>query len=344
MLLYHQEPPHDPFCPGQCGEEVIVFTKWHKNGKTVLIHFMKNELNNDFIKSFNLDKEGFTDLTPFIDCTLGFSVKKKGVAEKDYVSLIHVLVSDKVLHDDKIQPKPLIVSATYGRKTLEGIAMRRSEEFNVHDPIDVEFPNEFFYDLHTKTFYRFNKKVEAEYILKRVYAKHIKTTKPIKGLITRFKIRFWWFFTKNVINFVTRIFYCTLFLISGNRYEYEPLLQETKLNGKIVSSAWPTRVISTREPKEKKEDAKKFQFLQYDASFWSIVFYSVLHMIFYVFFMHINYKPKMLATIFENNFLTLIYVIISLFIIEFVLPKFLMQIIKHLSTLSSYSAHKKINL
>ncbi len=305
---------------------------------------MTNKLNEDFIKAFNLEKWGFTDLTRFIDCTLGFSVKKGNVAENNYVSLLHFLVTDKVLNDEKIQPKPLIVSVTYGKKTPEGIAMRRQEEWSVHDPIDVEFPNEFFYNSQTKKFYRFNKEVKAEYILDRVYSKHIKTTKPIRGLMTRFKIRFWWFFARDVFKFITRIFYCGLYLISGNRYEYEPLLQETKLNGIIVSSAWKSRITGIKEFKEKKEDAKKFQFLQYEASFWSIVFYSIVHMIVYAIFMYQNYKPLWLTTIFEDNFLTLIYVILSLFAVEFLIPKFLMWIIRSLSKLSSYSAHMKINL
>ena len=304
---------------------------------------MENVLNKDFIAAFNLERKGFTDITPFVDGNLGFSIKKKN-NKNDYASLMHVFVSSRALNDQSIQPKPIITSATYGKETQGGISMRGEKEFNVHDPIDVEFPNEFFYDSQTKRFFRYKKEIKAEDIVDRVYSKHVKTTKPIRGLVTRFKIRFWWFFVRDILGFITKIFYYTLFVISGNRYEYEPLLQETKINGEITSSAWPRRITNTKEAKEKKEDAKKFQFLQYEASFWSIVFYSIVHMIFYLVFMYENYKPRILTTIFENNFLTLIYVIISLFAVEFLVPKLLMWVIKRLSILRSYAAHKKINL
>jgi hypothetical protein len=306
---------------------------------------MENKLSKDFIAAFNLDKEGFTEVTPFVDGNLGFSIKQKDTEKSNYASLIHIFVSNKALADEKIKPKPIITSATYGKQTQDGISMRREDEFSVYDPIDAEFPNEFFYDPQTKQFYRFGKKIEAIDILKRVYSKHVKTTNPIRGLITRFKIRFWWFFMKDVFNFISKIFYYALLVISGNRYKYEPLMQEVTLNGDVISSAWSRRVTpKVNEPQEKLKEAKKFQFLQYEASFWSIVFYSILHMIFYVTFMLKNYKPKMLTTIFENNFLTLIYVIISLFAVEFLVPKLLMLAIKYSSILSFRSAHKKIDL
>lgn len=301
--------------------------------------------NKDFIEAFNLEQESFTDLTPFVDCTLGFSVKKSDIENSEYASLLHFFILNKVLNDEKIQPKPLVVSAVYGKKTSGGIAMRRQEEFNIHDPIDVEFPNEFFYHPKTKKFYRFKKEIKAKDILGHVYSKHIKTTKPIKGLITRSKIRFWWFFARNILSFIAKIFHWMLIFVSGNRYKYEPLLQETTLNGDIINSAWPRRITTLpNEPKEKLKEAKKFRFLEYEASFWSIIFYSIVHMIFYLIFMYQNYKPKMLTTIFENNFLTLIYVIVSLFAVEFLIPKLLMLVIKYLSILSFYAAHKKIDL
>src|SRR3954464_2202617 len=104
---------------------------------------MENKLNKDFIEAFNFDQEGFTDITSFVDGNLGFSIKKKNTGN-DYASLMHVFVSSKALNHQSIQPKPIISSATYGKETQGGISMRGEKEFNLHDPIDVEFPNEFF--------------------------------------------------------------------------------------------------------------------------------------------------------------------------------------------------------
>jgi hypothetical protein len=93
---------------------------------------MENKLNKDFIKAFNLEKEGFTGITPFVDGNLGFSIKKKNT-ENDYASLMHVFVSSKALNDENIQPKPIITSATYGKETQGGISMRGEKRSLAHD-------------------------------------------------------------------------------------------------------------------------------------------------------------------------------------------------------------------
>ena len=141
---------------------------------------------------------------------------------------------------------------------------------------------------------------------------------------------------------ITKINYFILLIISGNRFTYKPILEEEILNDTIIKSKFSERKKMKME--EVLEEGKKFDFLAYKASRWSIIFYSLLHLLFYFISTFKDYKPIILTTIFKNNFLTLIYVIFSLWIIEAVLPKILISSIRLFSNCSFYSLHKTIKL
>ena len=204
--------------------------------------------------------------------------------------------------------------------------------------MDVEFPKQYFYDIRTNELYEKNKKITADKLINDVYNKHIKSTRPIKGLFIRMKIRFWRILMKSMFDIISKFFHHLLFIISGNRYSYEPVLETETLND--------LRFKKTEKPKmkEKLKEGKKFNFYGYEASQWSIVFYSLLHFLLYVYFMYSGYKPIFITTIFKNNFLVIIYAILSLWIIETVMQTFLMFLIKYFSRLSADSLYGAIKL
>lgn len=301
----------------------------------------RKEENKIFIEKFNPQKFGFFDLKPFVDCYIGFSVKRKLEGRlDDYVTLLSIYIPDRVFSDIEITKKPLFIYATYGKKIEDGIKTRENSKYT--DPTDCEFPDEYFYDIETKNLHQNNKIISADELINKVYNKHIKSTKLIRGFWIRAKIRFWRILIKNISKVITKVFYFLLFIISGNRFKYEPIVEIETLNNKVIKSKYEK--IKNTEMKEVLKESEKFDFLAYKASRWSIIFYSLLHFIFYIIFFYTNCQPMFLITIFKNNFLTLIYVILSLWTIEAVIPKFLMSLIRLFSTLSFNAKYKSIKL
>ncbi len=138
-----------------------------------------------------------------------------------------------------------------------------------------------------------------------------------------------------------------LYIISGDKYSYEPFFEEETLNGKIFKSRLRPPIENVKNDEKLKEDLKKsakISFFNHEVRHWPIVFYSISHGLFYVLFMLKNYKPIILITVFKNNFLTIIYVILSLWLVETITPKCLIFLIKIFSRLSFTSQYKSINI
>lgn len=304
---------------------------------------MESEQNKIFINKFNLKRYGFYKLTPFVDCNIGFSVLKKlNSNDNDNVTLLKIYIDPEILKTED-EKKLLSVGVAYGKKSKYGVTLRSFENIKLADPIDIEC-SDYFYNIKTEKLYKNNKEITGDKFINEVYSKHIESTKPIRGLLVRTKIKFWRTLMKSVYEFVFKFFYCILWLISGNRYSYEPFSEEEILNNRVIKSKYEEIKKQEREVKEELKESKKFDFFGYNASTWSIVFYSFLHLLIYTIFMYYDYKPIFITTILKNNFLTLVYVFFSLFIIEVAIPKFLMLLIKYFSKLSFNSKYKKIKL
>lgn len=304
---------------------------------------MENNQNVNFIKKFRLSKLGFYALTSFTDYNIGFSVQKKLVGGDDnYVSLIQFFIPNKIFNDGQIRRKPLSIRATFGKKVEGGIKMRSFEEIKFTDPVDAEYPNEYFYDIKTGKFYKKNKKIITDKLVNEIYGKHIKSTKPVMGILLRLKLRFWWSFMKSFWGLISKFFYFALFVISGDRYTYDYIFKEETLNGNVITSKY--RGVNKDNVKESLKEGEKFDFFGYKASRRSIIFYSILHFFLFGAFLYIDYKPAALIAIFENNFLTAIYVILSFWAIEVLIPDFFKLSIKSSSMLSEKCMYKKINL
>jgi len=307
-------------------------------------------IQQTFIEKFNIyNKYGFFGLVPFIDNNygIGFSIKKRlNDSDNKNITLLQFSIRKTILNDEKIKQKPMNIGATYGRDNLDGVTIRDFEKTKLTDPIDIEFPDEYFYNIETGELYKNRKKITADKLINRVYNQHIKSTKPIKGFFLIIKLFLWWKLLYLAFRYLSKVFYFLLFLISGNRYFYEPIFKEEILNNKVIKTEFPgEKITATKEEiNEKLKEGKKFNFFGYEASRWSIIFYSVLHLMFYIVFIYFNYKPTIVIVVFKNNFITLIYVIVSLWFMESVLPKIFMCSIRFFSCLSFNSRHKRIKI
>lgn len=307
---------------------------------------IESEENKRLRAKFDFEKYGFYSVTPYIDTRLGFGCKKKlNPQDTKNVSEIGFYISNKILDDKSSTRKAFYIKATYGEEVLEGIRMRTGQNF--HEPLDLEFRDEFFYDTVTEKIYKGNKEITGNEALLEVYGKHIKTTRPIRGLFLRAKLRFWRIWLPWIPKIVSYFGHYLLLLISGDKYTYEFLFQEENLNGQIISSRMEGRVGRNKDSakvKEEDKQAKQIDFFGNKVPQWPIVFYSSLHLLLWFTIKYLGIDTSKLENFFNNNFLIVLYVIVSFWIIETVLPFLLKKLIKYSSTLSFLSSHKTIKV
>lgn len=288
-------------------------------------------VSSNFINKFNLiqlNNDGFFGISAIEEGGVGFSAFKNFNFNCDNkkTTLLNVYITDEDFSDANIEKKPLFISAIYGQNENGSISRRFAGEVGLNNPISLMYyGNKYFYNIRCDKFYKDDTEINANEIVKEVYALHIKSSRRFAGFFMRTKIRieviFWRKLMKSICYFISKIFHFSLYIISGIRYAYSPIEEIIK-----------TRFEKTKpEMKEKLKEGKKITFFGYEASQWSVVFYSLLHLLGYIIFIQKEYKPLIIAIILKNNFLTLIYVIASLCIIEVLLPQLFMVIIKFFS-------------
>ncbi len=304
--------------------------------------------SNIFIRKFNVEAQGFYDITPYIDGSIGFSFKKR-LNENDInkVSLFCIYIFKNVFEDDSITKKPLNIYAYYGEEKEGGVSLQPTLS-NLSEPLNATFLDEYFYNPKEDKFYKESEEISEKVLIREIYEKHIKNTKPIIGFFLRVKIRFWRDFLRLFFVFLSKIFYYLLFIISGDKYTYEYLFEEETLNGEIIKSKLSRfRNINDKDIKETKKEGKKIDFFGLRVSQWSIVFYSFLHLSLYSVVVYKKYYSifyLILWKILQNNFLTVVYAIFTFWVIEIPIPYILRRLIKYNSGLSAKCHYKEIKL
>lgn len=302
--------------------------------------------NNILKEKLYVESQGFYDITIFTDTEVGFSFWRNFENVPDRVSLFHLLIENKYWKDVNLKRKPILITAVYGKKTDNGVIMRQNPKSN--EPLDLDFTNEYFYDIQTGDFYKRNRKIEGRKILHEVYEKHTRTTKPFRGFFLRAKLKFWKEWLPVLLSLIAEFFHYCLYLISGDKYTYKFLFQEENLNGEIISSRMDERIGRVKnqpEGKENEKEAKKFNlFGIVDVPQWPIVFYSVLHLFVWFVIQYFSFTTGEVDEFFNNSFLSILYVIASFWFLETVIPFVLKKLIKFFSSLAALSAYKKIHV
>lgn len=287
-----------------------------------------------FKNKFNLPFSDFLAPVDFIDGNFGFSTLKK--YSNGYVSLFKVFISKEELEKSNLL-KPIYISASYGKETIDGITLSSSNEKikGIFDPIDLRSNDDFFYNINTGEFFYKNKRIEAKNILKKINELHRKPTKPIRGFWLRIKLLFWRIILIFLIEKFSNTLVSFLYLSSGT---------------KISKNIW-TRRTSRDQVEEKMNAAQRkvtegrtIDFYGYKANPWAVIFYCNLHIVLYIIFSLYSFHPTFLTAIFKNTFLTITYVIASLSFIEFILPQGLRFLIRLLDSIFQNIADKKIKL
>ncbi len=149
----------------------------------------------------------------------------------------------------------------------------------------------------------------------------------------RNKLRFLRLLAK-FVKLIERFCYYLLIIIAGEKYDYS-------ISGKYTTTK---QILDTSKNETDKKLTKDFSIFGYSASFWSIMSYSGIHLIFFTIFFICEFRPQYLTTLFTNSFLTAIYVVFSLGLFEIILPRILKIIIEHSSKLYFRLSLKKIKL
>ncbi len=302
----------------------------------------ETEQNKRLRSKFDFEKYGFYGVTHYIDAQIGFGCKKKlNPKDTKNVSGIGFYIPNRTYNELGSTRKAFYITATYGEELPEGIRMRTQQNF--HEPLDLEFRDEFFYDISTEKLYKGNEETTGNEVLLEVYGKHIRTTRPIRGLYLRTKLRFWRVWFPWPLKMLSNVSHYLLFFISGDKYSYEFLFQEENLNGEIISSKMEGRVGRNKESakvREVEKESKQIDFFGNKVPQWPIVFYSILHLIFWFLLKYFNVKTDQIENFFSNNFLLVLYVIVSFWFIETVLSFLLKRLVKYFSTWSFQVAHR----
>jgi hypothetical protein len=306
------------------------------------------EIRSQFIAKFNGAEgvDGFYAFVPYTDGNIGFSIRKDlNPSDAEHASILSFYLPNKAGESD--DKKQLIIDANYGEKRDEGVSIRVEEKVTISSPIDLISSDDYCYDAVNDVLLKKGDEITPIDLLNDIYNQHIKPTKPWRGFFLRTKIIFWRIILKNFFEFLSSCFHYTLLVITGDRYSYAPIMEKEVLNNIIVSHRFKDLVghpVQGGRGRVIAKDAPKFNFLGYQASYWTIIFYSIVNLALYLYFEYINWKPPVVITLLKNSFLTLLYVVVSLWFLEAVATRVLKWLIKKTAVLSFLSASKRIRV
>jgi len=294
--------------------------------------------NEKFKNSFNFKNEDFFDIVDLTDIKTGFSIKKK-MKPEGYYSLFKFFIRENETDNEKY--KPIFIRVSYGKMDSNGSIIVSSSTDKIKtwkSPVDLISKDDFFYDPMNVIFYdRHKNQIDANDILKYIYKLHIKPTKLFSGFFLRNELIFFHKIMPDVLKAIYHVLASVLYLISGTKVAKTSLWNPKE---KIIKKD----NISNDTNQKTEFKREKMEIFGYKGSFGSIIFFVGLHFIFFLVFFTFNYRPRIITTILNNGFLTLIYTISVLSLIELVLPKILEYLIRKNSELFLYFSFKEIKL
>ena len=256
-----------------------------------------------FINSFEGGKDTY-DIKE-IDSVLGVYIKKRLKETDSNASLIDIYIPVVEMDNDN-EKKALFVNALYGPESESGDGIRIVDN-KINEPINFSL-NNCFYNINTEKFFIKDKEINGYDFLDKIYTAHIKPTKILGGLIYRIKFLFLKYVPSLLFKFLFVIF-SKLLRLTGRKFE-ESIYKE------------PMKNISDYTV-EKEED---INFLGYKTNKKILCLYAYINFIFFLVFIFFNLRPHWLTLMFKNNFLALVYVFITLPIVEFFMPWFLVKL------------------
>lgn len=294
---------------------------------------------NDFLKAFNLPRNGFTEGALFSDA-YGFSTTKRRKQNGlDFLSLYKLYIRDNDMRSD-VTEKPITAVVSYGELQDDGSIMlaptsipRRSDW-----PLDFVSTEEFYYNIETSTFTRKGDYISAEQILSMLDELHLRPTKFWGGLWLRLRV----FIRRTHMAFTFQYFY---YFVIGVLYS----LFGTRTVGSLYSFSRTTgrgTVEDEREFKQETFATEAIDVLGYKAkNAWAVITYGLAHFSIYSYWYFFDTLPHpFISSVFSNAFLTLVYVVPTLVIYERLLPHLLRKLIALTRLMYQQATFSRIDL
>lgn len=263
------------------------------------------DLKENFKNKFEFSKNGYSGPTDFKDAGIvGFSVFKdqEQLGRKDFKSLFKIYIKKEEL-DKKEDKKSVIATAVYGKMDEDGSLITYADDFKrgLSWPVELFSEGDFFYNIKTQDLFYKDEIITGTKLLSFINDLHLKSSKPIKGIWLRVKLLF---FRVILAGFCKLLFY----LFSGVQY----IISGKKVNFYLFEKDLVSPGIKS---------GKELDIFGYKVEAWIGVIYALIHLIVYYILFYYNFRPLILTSVFKNPFLTTMYIVVSLGLLDAILSK-----------------------
>ncbi len=288
---------------------------------------------DEYLKAFNL--EGYRKISNMDDPYVGVSliidhdkrlIQKLKLRDEKWIALINVYLEKNWT---KTQDN---MKSIHGRVVLtidsndNQYLMIDKRKFGANIPIDIYSKDEYFFDINTNKFYKCSSEITFKNIVDELFNLHLKTTKPISGFILRLKIMLFNFLEQSTL-FLAKFIAFICYILFGEKVPYD-----------FFSEYMQKKDITEPTPIKK---SKKISIFGYEASVHLISFFCLCHLIIFVSAQFYQWNNPIIISIFNNNFLTLAYSILVLYILEEYMHPSLKGVLKWLISIAR-NLHEKL--
>jgi hypothetical protein len=295
-----------------------------------IISEFEKALQTDMLKSENktklIDNLGFSFK---IDLPSDYKQKLDPKNEYSLFSLIYLQLDKKTIEENNTDLIPINTKLSLCEEDKSGILEAYSSMYN--DSVNIKNfirKGPYYFNIGSKKFEKEIKKkfeeIDVKKMITELYDEHLN-----RNAKAEWHFRIEWF-KKAIFLFaiLLRYIFSLFYLITtGNKIKFSiSMFGNTSIRKQIISN----------------DEIKKIRinFFNFDINIIPITTYSMIHMIGYLIFSYISFKPTIYTTILKNNFLVVIYTIVTLVIMQFVFG----NIFKGISILFSFIANKNRNV
>jgi len=130
---------------------------------------------------FDFEKDTFYGPVELQGVENGFNVQKK-IGAPGFVSYFRIYINPDI--DVRATKKAISIQVTNGKQNNDNSLTISSSDWKrpFFGPIDIISEDEFYFDTEKEIFYKKDKEISPQQLLKEIEKSHIKTTKFISGM------------------------------------------------------------------------------------------------------------------------------------------------------------------
>lgn len=190
-------------------------------------------------------------------------------------------------------------------------------KYHFRRPINLSFNDQYKLDDENNQILDKKNNDITNGFLEIAYQDHIKATKLLSGFSYRFKLWKTRYLLKNIFAFLTFLGRHLLRIISGQ-----------KIVSKTAEEIHFHKLIKKNIEINKVEGDYSISFMNISANAYSAATYSFLHLLLAFVYIVFEFKISFISKIMNSTFLSIAYVVLTIFLWEKVIPKLLLQSIE----------------